>query len=125
MSIPKDGELLPNAGPTQHQSDSDNVAGEIGNPSSGEEPIKREPTIGSVTSDSGELSKQKSESFKPTSEELIQGAEIRRSLSIYHESRFIANDLCVFVGTFGMYPGIRAGISTDLNSRIDDAPDRC
>jgi hypothetical protein len=125
LSIPKDGELLPKSGPAQHQSDSDNVAEEIGNPSSGEGPIRKEPTISSVTSDSRGLSKQKSEWFRPPSEELIQGVEIRRELSTDHELCFLANDLCIFVGTFGTHPGIRAEISTDPNSRIDNAPDRC
>ena len=123
LSMPKDGELLPKAGPAQHQSDSDNVPEEIGNPSSGEEPIKKEPTISSITSRGS--SKQKPEWFIPPSEELIQGVKIRRELSTDHELCFIANDLCIFVGTFGTHPGIRAGISTDPNSRIDEALDRC
>jgi hypothetical protein len=72
------------------QSDSDNVAEGIFNPSSGEEPIKKEPTISSVTSESGGLSKQKSEWFRPASEELIQGVEIPRELSTDHELCFIA-----------------------------------
>jgi hypothetical protein len=62
---------LPTAGPTQHPSDSDNVAEDIGNSSSGEEPIEKEPTLSAVTSNSRGLSKQKLEWFKPTSEELI------------------------------------------------------
>jgi hypothetical protein len=123
VSMPKDDRLLSKAGPAQHQSDSDTVPEEIGNPSSGEEPIKKEPTISSVTSRG--LSKQKPEWFRPPSEELIQGIEIRRELSTDHELCFIANGLCVFVGTFGTHPGIRAGISTDPDSRIDDALDRC
>jgi hypothetical protein len=63
--------------------------------------------------------------FKPTSEELIQGAKIRRELSTDYELRFTANDLYVFVGAFGTYPGFRAGISTDPKSTINNARDRC
>jgi hypothetical protein len=124
LSTPKDGELLPKARLVQHQSDSDNVAEEICNPSTREERITKERIISSVTSDSGGLSKQKPESFKTTSEELIQGVGIRRELSADHELCFVANDLCVFVGTFGTHPGVRAGISANA-SIPRDGQDRC
>jgi hypothetical protein len=100
------------------------VAEEIGNPFNGEEPIEKEPTISVVTRDNGGLSKQKSEWFRPTSKELIQGVEIRRELSTDHELCFIANNLCVFIGTFGTHPGIGARILTNLNGQREDAPDR-